>query len=158
MPILTVAERIGTEIEGKYKVEALLGQGGMGVVFAARHLWTERRVAIKLLRPELSALTLLESTRLIQEARTTTRLEHPHVVQVLDMGRTDDGVPYLVMERLEGVTLKQELEARGRLSAHEALQLLLPLMGAMALAHDQGIIHRDLKPANIFLCRNAAGG
>jgi serine/threonine protein kinase len=155
MPVLTAAERLGTSIDGTYEVESILAHGGMGVVFAATHRWTGRRVAVKLLKPDL--VEPARNARLVQEARATASLSHPNVVQVLDMGLTEDGVSYLVMELLEGCTLKDELAARGTLSPERALALLLPAMGAMAVAHDRGIVHRDLKPANIFLCNDPSG-
>jgi serine/threonine-protein kinase len=155
MPVLTAAERLGRTIDGTYRVESILAHGGMAIVFCATHLWTGRRVALKLLKPDL--VEPARNARLVQEARAAAAVSHPNVVQVLDMGLTEDGVSYLVMELLEGRTLKDELRARGALDPAQTLAILLPLLGAMAVAHDRGIVHRDLKPANIFLCADASG-
>jgi serine/threonine protein kinase len=155
MPVFTATERVGSVIDEKYAVQRVIAQGGMGVVFEATHTWTGRRVALKLIKPDLVEPT--RNARLLVEARAATALSHPNVVQVLDMGQTEDGVSYLVMELLEGSTLKQELLARGTLPPAEALAIVLPLLGAIAVAHDRGIVHRDIKPANILLSRDSAG-
>jgi serine/threonine-protein kinase len=155
MPILSATERIGTLIDEKYAVARMLAEGGMGVVFEATHTWTGRRVALKLLKPDF--VDPKRNARLLVEARSAAALNHPNVVQVLDMGLTDDGVCYLVMELLEGRSLADELAARGALPEAEALSLVLPLLGAIAVTHAGGIVHRDLKPANVFLRVDAAG-
>jgi serine/threonine protein kinase len=155
MPILSATERIGTLIDEKYAVARILAEGGMGVVFEATHTWTGRRVALKLLKPDF--VDPKRNARLQVEARAAAALNHPNVVQVLDMGLTDDGVSYLVMELLEGRSLADELAARGALPEAEALSIVLPLLGAIAVTHARGIVHRDLKPANVFLCVDAAG-
>ena len=108
LPILTPEERVGTTLAGKYRLERLLARGGMGTIFAALHEWTERPVAVKLLNYEYARD---EETvrRFLQEARAAARLKHPNVVDVLDMGREPDGSVYLVLELLEGQTLKDFL-------------------------------------------------
>jgi serine/threonine-protein kinase len=149
MPVLTAEERVGGVLGGKYQLERILGEGGMGVVFEATHTWTSRRVAVKLLHPELSRDKSV-AQRFLQEARSAAAIQHPNVVDVLDMGAEADGTVYLVLELLEGEDLASRL-ARGSMSLVETLNVLMPVMGALASAHDRGIIHRDLKPENIFL-------
>jgi serine/threonine-protein kinase len=155
MPILSATERIGTLIDEKYAVVRMLAEGGMGVVFEATHTWTGRRVALKLLKPDF--VDPKRNSRFLVEARAAAALDHPNVVQVLDMGSTDDGVSYLVMELLEGRPLADELAERGALPVAETLSLMLPLLGAIAVTHARGIVHRDLKPANVFLNIDGAG-
>jgi serine/threonine protein kinase len=156
MPTLTARERVGTVIDGKYAIEGVIARGGMGVVFAATHRWTDRRVAVKLVLDH--DVDAQHQARLVEEARLATRLDHPNVVQVLDMGATDDGALYLVMERLSGRTLRDELREAAPLEPAAALRVLLPVFGAIATAHDHGIVHRDLKPANILLSVSSSDG
>ncbi len=156
MPFLTPTERIGQLIDGRYVVDSLLAEGGMGTLFKGTDSVTGDQVAIKVLR-EQSAHDARSIARFQQEADTIRRLGHPHIVRVFDTGKTDDGVHFVVMELLHGRSLAQELEARQRLGVEEALSLLLPLMGALAVAHDNGIIHRDLTPSNIVLHEDEEG-
>ena len=136
----------------KYRLECILGSGGMGVVFGATHLITHKRVAIKWLAGDAAGGTLSDITqRFVREARLAGEFQHPNVVQVYDLGESD-GSFYMVMEWLEGESLAARLERVGRLSFLEASACLVPCMHAMQRAHDVGIIHRDIKPANIFLC------
>src|SRR5262245_6205897 len=114
MPILSEQERIGTRIADKYELNAILGRGGMAVVYAATHTWTGREVAIKLLNPEYSRDQVCVS-RFLQEARAAAALSHPNVVDVLDMGAEADGTVYLALERLQGESLADLLERRGTL-------------------------------------------
>src|SRR6516162_7350653 len=109
MPILTDEERVGTLLADKYRLEAILGRGGMGVVFAGVHTWTDRPVAVKLLNYEYARVPEIV-TRFLQEARTAAGLKHPNVVDVLDMGKLPDETVYMVLERLEGETLSALLE------------------------------------------------
>jgi serine/threonine protein kinase len=156
MPFLTPKERVGQYLGGRYLIESILAQGGMGTLFAAHDNATGNRVAIKVLK-EQSAHDQRSISRFQKEAETMRRLGHPYIVRIFDIGQTDDGVHFVVMELLQGRSLAQELETRCQLGAEETLSLLLPLMGALAVAHDNGIIHRDIKPSNIFLCRDEAG-
>jgi len=149
-------DRTGAIIADKFVLGRVLGRGGMGVVYEATHRWTGRRVALKLIHPALADDPEL-ATRFLQEARAATRLRHPHVVDVLDMGRSDDGTVYQALALLDGETLGARLKREGRLRYDETLRLLDPLMDALSLAHAEGIIHRDVKPENVFLRRDATG-
>jgi serine/threonine protein kinase len=135
---------------GKYELIRPLGRGGMGAVFLARHIQLAQRVAIKSLlvriarRPE-------DSERLLAEARTTARCRHENIVVIHDVG-VHEGKPYIVLEYLEGQTLRRVLEASGgALSPGRAIELMVPVLRALTAAHEQGIVHRDLKPENIML-------
>src|SRR5688572_13328538 len=144
MPILTPHERIGTRVADKYELTGMLGRGGMGVVFAAVHRWTGRRVAVKLIDPALADDPEL-GTRFLNEARAAAAIDHAHVVDVLDMGRDDDGTVYQALELLEGETLSERLRREGPLSVSETVRLLVPVMDALHHAHRAGIVHRDVK-------------
>ena len=145
-------------VDGKYRLEKRLSQGGMGVVYLARHLDLQRLFALKLIRstggwkaPQLARFRL--------EAETLGRLKHPGIVDVTDFGVDPraGGLPYLVMERLEGTTLLERCRSRGRLSLDEALPILAAVGRAVDFAHDQDVLHRDLKPDNVFLSGNGDG-
>jgi serine/threonine-protein kinase len=143
----------GDVIADKYEVEHLLGSGGMGQVFAARHLELGQRVAIKVLDhrgPTAAA-------RFLREARTSANLVSDHVPRVFDVGRLPAGAPYLVMEYLVGQDLRRLLEDRGPIDATDAVAYLLDACAAVAGAHAAGIVHRDLKPANLLLTSRADG-
>jgi eukaryotic-like serine/threonine-protein kinase len=148
--------RVGDVIEGKYRVERVLGQGGMGVVVAARHLGLDELFAIKLLLPQvLGDATAVE--RFMREARAAARLKSDHVVRVNDVGRLPDGAPFLVMELLQGQDLSQLVAERGALAPAHAIQYVLQACDAVAEAHGNGVVHRDLKPANLFLTHRLNG-
>jgi eukaryotic-like serine/threonine-protein kinase len=138
----------GSLLAGKYRLELLLGAGGMGHVWSAYNAELELPVAIKLLRTEQKTASLAERLRL--EARSAARLVHPSIVRVFDIAVTEDGDPFIVMELLTGESLAEVL-SRGRLSGVRAVQLMLPIAEGLALAHARGIVHRDLKPDNVFL-------
>jgi eukaryotic-like serine/threonine-protein kinase len=138
-------------LAGKYRLELLLGEGGMGFVWSAYNTELELPVAIKLLRGGASNATLVERLRL--EARAAARLVHPSIVRVFDISLADNGDPFIVMELLNGENLAQKLE-RGPMSGVEAVQLLLPIADALGLAHGKGIVHRDLKPENVFIAKD----
>jgi serine/threonine-protein kinase len=156
MPSSAPETRLGDTIGGRYRVISVLGRGGMGVLYAAEHQLTQRKVALKLLAPEREDLPELHQ-RFLLEARTAAAVRHPHVVDVLDMGVHDDGSPFLVMELLEGTSLDRTLTVQKRLSPEQALTTLLPVLGALASLHDAGIVHRDVKPSNIFLAFGLRG-
>jgi serine/threonine-protein kinase len=146
----------GEVLAEKYRVERVLGVGGMGVVVAAHHLQLDERVALKFLLPE-TTLNAEAVKRFIREARAAVKIKTDHVARVSDVGTLDNGLPYLVMEYLEGADLASELERRGSLGVDEAVELILQASEAIAEAHALGIVHRDLKPANLFLTRRAGG-
>jgi tetratricopeptide (TPR) repeat protein len=145
MPALL--ERLREALAPRYEVESEVASGGMGTVFGARDTTLDRRVAIKVLRPEETSSSAAQ--RLFREARILASLSHPHVVSIFDAGEVDDCF-YFVMDYVEGETLEQRL-ARGPLSAEETTRLADNLLDALAAAHGQGIIHRDVKPSNVFV-------
>ena len=144
----------GEVLAGKYRIERVLGQGGMGVVVAAMHMQLNQRVAIKLL---LEGATDEVVERFQREARAAVRLKCQHVARVIDVGELPTGAPYMVMEYLDGHDLQQMVRGSGALSVHEAVLYLLHACEAIGEAHSIGIVHRDLKPANLFLTRAADG-
>jgi serine/threonine protein kinase len=144
----------GGLIGGKYRVERLIACGGMGAVYEATHKVSGKRVAVKWMLPTLGQIKGARE-RFIREACATARIAHPNVVDIYDVG-SESGSVYLVMEYLRGETLAQRM-ARGALSVHEAIALLLPALRGVAAAHAHAVIHRDLKPDNIFLCCNEEG-
>ncbi|MBS2017306.1 MAG: serine/threonine protein kinase [Deltaproteobacteria bacterium] len=147
--------RPGDVIAGKFKVERVLGEGGMGYVVAAKHLQLGQMVALKFMRDEVC--TPAYRSRFLREARNTVRLKSKHVSRVLDVGALDGGAPYMVMEYLEGTDLSDLLHKRGPVPVHEACEYILQACEAIAEAHGHGIVHRDLKPANLFLTRGQTG-
>lgn len=140
----------GSILLGKYRVERVIGSGGMGVVVEATHVTLEQRVAIKVLNSELARSQEIVA-RFLREARIAARLSSPHVAKVTDIGQTETGSPYLVMELLVGHDLATELEQRRSLPVSEAVDAILQACEALAEAHGAGLVHRDIKPANLFL-------
>jgi serine/threonine-protein kinase len=146
----------GALLDGDYRVERLLGEGGMGIVLAARDVRGGELVAIKLIRPERAGDPALVK-RFLREARITLQLKSPRTVRVLRLGQLASGLPYLVMEYLEGGTVASLLRERGALPVATAVDYLLQACEAVAEAHLLGIVHRDLKPTNLFLARGPDG-
>src|SRR5688500_16603867 len=144
----------GDLVAGKYRLERKLGEGGMGSVWSAHHDQLDTAVAIKLIRGEANRKDM--GVRLVQEARAAAKLGHPAIVRVFDVGQTDQGDPFIVMELLEGESLHDRLVRDHRLSATEAAQILLPIADALRTAHAKGIVHRDIKPDNVFLSSDTA--
>jgi serine/threonine-protein kinase len=144
----------GHVIAGKYAIVRVIGEGGMGVVFEATHLRLRQRVAVKMLLPEMLAHDIIV-TRFEREARASGQLRNRHAVRVMDVDVTPEGVPYMVMEYLEGHDLQTELDRRGKLPYAEAVDIVLQACSAMIAAHQIGIVHRDLKPANLFLAQES---
>jgi serine/threonine protein kinase len=141
---------IGSEIDGRYRVVELIGEGGMGKVYLAEHIEIGKRVALKVLHPSYSRMPdLVERFR--REARAASKIGHPNIVDVTDSGATADGSVYFVMEYLEGVELGSVIEREGALDVARALRISGQICRALQAAHREGIIHRDLKPENIFL-------
>src|SRR5438309_10773788 len=151
---------VGQVLDDKYRLERLLGQGGMGAVYLATHLGTDRYVALKLIAPQFMRNPEFVE-RFKREARAAGRLRHPNVVDVTDFGFATIGqerVAYLVMEYLDGCTLSDVLAEETRLPLYWAVDILEQVCSAVHEAHLQGIVHRDLKPDNIWLEPNRLGG
>lgn len=140
---------LGKVIAGRYRLEARIGEGGMGIVYRARHVLIDRVVAVKLIRPDLRGETHLRAW-MLREARAANRVDHAHIIDIHDIGETDDGELYLVMEFLLGVPLSSEL-AKGPLELHRAVDIIEQMGAALSRAHDLGVVHRDLKSDNILL-------
>ncbi len=150
------ASIVDTVLDGQYQMEALLGKGGMGAVYRARHILLGDRVAIKVLPPEVR--TNAEWLRRFRrEGQAARRFRHPNSVTVYDLRTSADGTIYMVMEYVEGHTLDHELKTRGRFTAKEALDILTPIMSVLDTAHSMGVVHRDLKPENIMVGKPAQG-
>jgi serine/threonine protein kinase len=147
---------IGTVLAGKYRVDRVLGAGGMGVVVEAHHLQLDQQVAIKMLLP--SMLKHREAVeRFTREARAAVKIKSEHVARVSDVGLLETGAPYMVMEYLEGEDLGHRVSEQGALVVPQAVEFLLQAAEAIAEAHALGIVHRDIKPANLFCVRRADG-
>ncbi len=142
--------RTSDVIAGKYMIVRVLGEGGMGIVYEATHQRLRQRVAIKMLLPAMLEHPVIVS-RFEREARAAAQLRGRHVARVNDVDVTADGVPYMVMDFLEGHDLQVEMERRGRLPIPESVDVILQACAAMVEAHQLGIVHRDLKPSNLFL-------
>jgi serine/threonine-protein kinase len=144
--------KAGDVVAGKYLIARVLGEGGMGIVYEATHQRLRQRVALKMLLPAMLEHEVLVS-RFEREARAAAQLRGRHVARVVDVDVTPDGLPYMVMDFLEGHDLQVEIDARGRIDVPEAVDWVLQACAAMVEAHQIGIIHRDLKPSNLFLAR-----
>jgi eukaryotic-like serine/threonine-protein kinase len=142
---------VGTTVAGKYRVDRLIGRGGMGAVFQATNLAIGKRVALKFLDHE-AAKNREACQRFQREAEAAGMAESAHIVQIFDSGVTEAGLPFLVMELLTGEDLRACLRREGRLSVPSALRIVNQVLRALVRAHEAGIVHRDLKPDNVFLC------
>ena len=148
---------IGNVLDGQYQIEGVLGKGGMGAVYRARHILLGDRVAIKVLPPEMRGNT--EWLRRFQrEGQAARRFRHPNAVTVYDLRTSGDGTIYLVMEYVEGNTLDAELRKHGKFSPADAVAVLDPIMSVLNAAHAMGVVHRDLKPENIMIGKPSTGG
>ncbi len=143
----------GQTLDGRYVVERRLGEGGMGAVYEGRHLLVGRKVAIKFLHAEFAGQEEIVK-RFYREAQAAAAIRHKNIIDVLDVGLSQRGEPYLVMEYLEGESLATMLHRSGRLDLPTAAGVFEPALFALRVAHDKGIIHRDLKPDNIFIAHN----
>lgn len=141
---------IGQSLEGKYKIIREIGRGAMGVVYEGLHIALDRRVAVKTLRQEMSNDADL-ATRFEREARAASAIGHPHIIDVFDLGRTPDGLLFMVMELLDGKPLTALLQQAPRMPLALAVNLMTQVLGGLSAAHKHGIVHRDLKPDNIFV-------
>lgn len=144
----------GETLAGKYRIERVLGRGGMGIVMAARHLDLDQRVAIKFLLGEHADDG---AERFLREGRASAKVKGEHVCRVFDFGRLESGEPYIVMDYLEGQDLARKLEREGPQDVSRVVGWMIEACDALAVAHAMGIIHRDLKPANVFLAERADG-
>ena len=144
---------VGTLLNGTYRLERVIAEGGMGVVYEAQHVRLPRRFAVKILgKPVDSDTTITTLARFRREAEIASTLAHPHIVEVFDYQVAESGAPYLVMELLEGEDLADRLK-RGRVGVVGAMRIIAEIAEALDVAHTGGVVHRDLKPANIFLSR-----
>jgi serine/threonine protein kinase len=146
----TDTARVGTIIDGRYRLEALIGRGGMGVVYRAAHTGLRKQVAIKVLHPSLASSSEVR-TRFEREALAIGKIDHPNCVGVFDMGSMDDGSLYLVMELLDGRSLGDVLDDEGQLAPTRALHILKHILTGLAHVHQVDLVHRDIKPENVYL-------
>jgi Tol biopolymer transport system component len=146
--LVAVLDKLAAGLEGKYRIERELGAGGMALVFLARDVRHDRPVALKLLRPELSAI--LGAERFLTEIRTTANLQHPHILPLHDSGEVD-GLVYYVMPFVEGESLRDRLNREKQLPIEEAVRIAREVANALDYAHRRGVVHRDIKPENILL-------
>ena len=150
------ADPIGKVLAGKYRIESLLKRGGMGAVYRATHLMLHKPIAIKLIKPEL-VTTQDTIRRFHREAQAASKLDHPNIVTIHDLGESGDGTLYIAMELVSGTSLKELVKSEGALRPERAVRIAAAIGSALALAHRNHIIHRDLKPQNIMICRDADG-
>jgi eukaryotic-like serine/threonine-protein kinase len=148
---------VGSLLNGTYRIERVIAEGGMGVVYEAQHVRLPRRFAVKILaKPVDSDTTITTLARFRREAEIASTLAHPHIVEVFDYQVAESGAPYLVMELLEGEDLADRLKRGGRLHIAAAVRIIGEIAEALDVAHTAGVVHRDLKPANVFLSKRAA--
>jgi eukaryotic-like serine/threonine-protein kinase len=141
-------EQLAGSLAGRYRLERELGRGGMATVYAAEDVRHRRRVAIKVLHPELGSL--LGGERFLREIEVTANLRHPHILPLHDSGEAD-GLLYYVMPFVEGASLRERLKRERQLSVEEAVRIACEVAGALDYAHRHGVVHRDVKPENILL-------
>ena len=142
------ADRLSVALGRSYRIERELGQGGMATVYLAEDLKHDRKVAIKVLKPELAAV--LGAERFVQEIKTTAALQHPHILPLFDSGEAD-GFLFYVMPFIDGETLRTKLDRETQLGVDEAVKIATDVADALHYAHSHGVIHRDIKPENILL-------
>jgi serine/threonine protein kinase len=142
-------------LDDKYRIERLLAVGGMGAVYLGTHIKLRKRVAIKVLNPQMCSTSMVE--RFHREAITASQIGHEGIAQVTDLDTSHEGEPFLVMEYLEGESLAKRLRASGPLLVHDACELGCAILSPLSAAHHAGIVHRDLKPDNVFLVRQSYG-
>jgi ligand-binding sensor domain-containing protein/serine/threonine protein kinase len=146
-----------TVLDNRYRLESKIGSGGFGAVYRATHLELNRPVAVKVFRPSAINATSENLERFRLEGISACRVNHPNAISVHDSGVTGNGIAYIVMELLEGITLKQELKEKGRMPLDRIAEIVIPVCEVLYKAHSLGIIHRDIKPDNIFLHRSEVG-
>ena len=147
---MTTVDQLNAVLSGRYIIESELGEGGMATVYLADDVKHERKVALKVLKPELAAVVGAE--RFLAEIKTTASLQHPHILPLHDSGAAD-GFLYYVMPFIDGESLRDRLEREKQLPVEEAVRIATEVADALQAAHEQGVIHRDIKPANVLLSR-----
>jgi serine/threonine-protein kinase len=147
---------IGQTLAGKYRIDKLIKTGGMGSVYCGKHVLMDKTVAVKVLRPSLAVDDAVVA-RFSREAKAASRISHPHAVSVTDFGESENGVVFLVMEYLDGRTLKEIIASEGRFTLERAVEIVRQVAGALDAAHAQGVVHRDLKSDNIMLSQTNGG-
>lgn len=147
----------GTVLDEKYSLDKKIGSGGFGAVYKARHLGMKREVAVKIFRPATTDVTPEGIKRFLLEAISSSRVNHPNAITVLDSGISTEGIAYLVMELLKGRNLTEELEEKSTLNLQRCIEIIVPVCDVLAEAHSVGIVHRDIKPDNIFLNQTKEG-
>lgn len=154
---LSVVQKLGgTVLEGRYRIGEVIAEGGMGIVYRGQQKKIDRPVAVKFLNPDVCSSPETYE-RFVQEARLAARVEHPGTVKIIDLGTTQEGIPYIVMEYLRGHDLASRISSQGQLHLTEALTIMEQLLGVLAAVHTVGIVHRDLKPENVFLQQQSGG-
>ncbi len=148
---------VGAIVDGKYRIDEVLGRGAMGVVVAATHLQLGERVALKFLRYRARGVNDDFQSRFKREARVSARLKNEHITRVIDVGVWRDQVPYMVMDYLTGSDLRQLVKKNGPLPVAQAIDFTVQICVGIAEAHAAGIVHRDLKPSNLFITRRPDG-
>ncbi|HSR40988.1 MAG TPA: serine/threonine-protein kinase, partial [Longimicrobiales bacterium] len=143
-----LVERLNAALSGRYRIEGELGEGGMATVYLAQDLRHQRKVALKVLKPELAAM--VGGERFLAEIQVTANLQHPHILPLFDSGEAD-GFLFYVMPYVEGESLRDTLDREHQLPVEEALRITRAVASALDYAHRQGVVHRDIKPANILL-------
>src|SRR2546429_8355848 len=141
---------LGQTLAGKYKIDKLIKRGGMGAVYRGKHVLMDKTVAIKVLHPSLAVDDAVVA-RFSREAKAASRISHPHAVNVTDFGEAENGVVFLVMEYLDGQTLKEIIKSQGPMPLARVVEIVRQVAGALDAAHGQGVVHRDLKSDNIML-------
>ncbi len=149
----STVDRLKSALSERYAIEGEIGSGGMATVYLARDLKHHRRVAVKVLRPDLAAA--LGTDRFLREIEIAARLQHPHILTLIDSGEAE-GFLYYVMPYVEGESLRVKLAQRGELPINEAVRVLRDVVDALASAHKHGVVHRDIKPDNVLLAENHA--
>src|SRR6188474_3739986 len=149
----TLEERLLQSLEGRYSLERELGEGGMALVYLARDIRHDRKVALKVLRPEISAE--IGAERFLREIKMAAGLTHPHILPVYDSGQAD-GLLFYVMPNMEGRSLRERLEAEKQLPLDEAMRITREVAAALDYAHRNRVVHRDIKPENILFHENNA--
>src|SRR6266850_2889833 len=147
---------VGQTLAGKYLIEEIIKSGGMGSVYRGKHVLMDKTVAVKVLRPSLAVDNVVVA-RFSREAKAASRISHPHAVSVTDFGESENGIVFLVMEYLDGRTLKDLIRSEGPMPLDRAVEIVRQVSGALDAAHQQGVIHRDLKSDNIMLSQTNGG-